>query len=70
MVHTFPSTRSRPTDPLFFDLFGDIFQPNKKQNNLNSSNNLLFKTLPNTNNKLIIILGREIMLSENSNKII
>uniref|UniRef100_A0A1I8BUW0 NR LBD domain-containing protein n=1 Tax=Meloidogyne hapla TaxID=6305 RepID=A0A1I8BUW0_MELHA len=36
MVHTFPSTRSRPTDPLFFDLFGDIFQPNKKQN-INSS---------------------------------
>ncbi|KAF7627282.1 NR LBD domain-containing protein [Meloidogyne graminicola] len=34
MVHTFPSTRSRPTDPLFFDLFGDIFQPNKQNNNL------------------------------------
>lgn len=46
MVHTFPSTRSRPTDPLFFDLFGDIFQPNKKQNNLNSSQQFTIQNTP------------------------
>jgi len=46
MVHTFPSTRSRPTDPLFFDLFGDIFQPNKKQNNLNSPQQFIIQNTP------------------------
>ncbi|CAK5010137.1 unnamed protein product [Meloidogyne enterolobii] len=50
MVHTFPSTRSRPTDPLFFDLFGDIFQPNKKQNNLNSPQQFTIQNTQQINN--------------------
>lgn len=33
MVHTFPST-TRPTDPLFYQLFGDIFRDNRHQNRL------------------------------------
>uniref|UniRef100_A0A1I8BUB8 NR LBD domain-containing protein n=1 Tax=Meloidogyne hapla TaxID=6305 RepID=A0A1I8BUB8_MELHA len=31
MVHGFAGISSRPTDPLFVDLFGDIFQSDKKQ---------------------------------------
>lgn len=33
MVHTFPADRSRPTDPLFFQLFGDIFHDQQQQPN-------------------------------------
>ncbi|KAL3117255.1 hypothetical protein niasHT_007658 [Heterodera trifolii] len=30
MVHTFPTASSRPTDPLFFEMFGDIFHENRQ----------------------------------------